>query len=213
MVPFAYSGKYRFLTGSADWGDMSSVSLSRAARSTCERAKKCRATPSGPTQASSIPMPRSSRLGLRLRQPNRRNSSAIYGRFTRPVSLRVYADRLVVAVERQVICEHDRGIDRRHGVGGHDWRHYLAVLQRRPSALSGTVLHLQSCDTVRTAASDAARETQGNREIVEVSTLVLHHEEHVVIAAVEVDLDASVATKMHVLNIPHRPVNEKVRRS
>ena len=45
----------------------------------------------------------------------------------RPVSLRVYAERIVVAAEGQLLCEHRRVIDRRHDSVGHtvyDWRHY-----------------------------------------------------------------------------------------
>lgn len=36
----------------------------------------------------------------------------------RPVSLRVYADRLTVAAEGNIICEHQRFIDRRHDTLG-----------------------------------------------------------------------------------------------
>ncbi len=53
----------------------------------------------------------------------------------RPVSLRVYPDRLVVAAEGQILCEHARVIQRSHHLPTHtiyDWRHYLAVLQRKP---------------------------------------------------------------------------------
>jgi hypothetical protein len=56
----------------------------------------------------------------------------------RPVSLRVYPDRIVVAAEGMVICEHHRIIDRSHDQPGrtiYDWRHYLAVVQRKPGAL------------------------------------------------------------------------------
>src|SRR3546814_5417197 len=48
----------------------------------------------------------------------------------RPVSLRVYPDRLVIAAEGQILCEHNRIIDRSHQKPGqtiYDWRHYLAV--------------------------------------------------------------------------------------
>jgi hypothetical protein len=60
----------------------------------------------------------------------------------RPVSLRVYPDRLVVvlearlwrdAAEGQILCEHVRVIQRSHQIPPrtiYDWRHYLAVLQR-----------------------------------------------------------------------------------
>ena len=56
----------------------------------------------------------------------------------RPVSLRVYPDRLVVAAEGQILCEHERLIQRSHKQPPrtiYDWRHYLAVLQRKSGAL------------------------------------------------------------------------------
>jgi hypothetical protein len=56
----------------------------------------------------------------------------------RPVSMRVYPERIVVAAEGQILCEHARIIDRSHHLPGrtvYDWRHYLAVIQRKPGAL------------------------------------------------------------------------------
>ncbi len=56
----------------------------------------------------------------------------------RPVSLRIYPERLVVVAEGHVICTHERIIDRSHRQPGrviYDWRHYLAVVQRKPGAL------------------------------------------------------------------------------
>ena len=50
----------------------------------------------------------------------------------RPVSLRVYPDRLVIAAEGQILCEHDRLIQRSHNQPPqtiYDWRHYLADIQ------------------------------------------------------------------------------------
>lgn len=55
----------------------------------------------------------------------------------RPVSLRIYPDRLFIAAEGQILCEHSRLIDRSHNKPGrtiYDWRHYLAVVQRKPGA-------------------------------------------------------------------------------
>ena len=56
----------------------------------------------------------------------------------RPVSLRVYPDRLVIVAEANVIATHERAFCRDHGAGGktiYDWRHYLSVVQRKPGAL------------------------------------------------------------------------------
>jgi hypothetical protein len=61
----------------------------------------------------------------------------------RPVSVRVYPERIVVAGEGQVVCEHRRVFARSHQRKStttvFDWRHYLAVIQRKPvsSALRG----------------------------------------------------------------------------
>ena len=57
----------------------------------------------------------------------------------RPVSVRVYPERIVVAGEGQVVCEHRRVFARSHQRKStttvFDWRHYLAVIQRKPGAL------------------------------------------------------------------------------
>jgi len=62
----------------------------------------------------------------------------------RPVSLRIYPERLVVVAEGHVICTHQRIIDRSHREPGrviYDWRHYLAVVQRKPGALRPSRQH------------------------------------------------------------------------
>lgn len=56
----------------------------------------------------------------------------------RPVSLRIYPERIVVVAEGRRVCEHARVIDRAHSSPGrtiYDWRHYLAVVQRKPGAM------------------------------------------------------------------------------
>ena len=57
----------------------------------------------------------------------------------RPVSRRVYPERIVVVAEGQVVCEHRRVFARSHERKStttvYDWRRYLAVIQRKPGAL------------------------------------------------------------------------------
>jgi len=57
----------------------------------------------------------------------------------RPVSVRVYPERIVVAAEGKIVCEHRRVFARSHDrmktATIYDWRHYLAVIQRKPGAL------------------------------------------------------------------------------
>ncbi|MFG6489011.1 IS21 family transposase, partial [Roseateles sp. BYS78W] len=49
----------------------------------------------------------------------------------------------------------------------------------------------------------------GDREMVEVLALVLHHEEQSVLAAVELALEVGVPTKMYVINVLHRLLDGK----
>lgn len=45
--------------------------------------------------------------------------------------------------------------------------------------------------------------------MVDILALVLHHDKRVVVQAVELALDAGVATKTHVLNLLHRLIDGK----
>ena len=131
----------------------------------------------------------------------------------RPVSLRVYPRRLVIAAEGQILCEHSRIIDRSHQGPGrtvYDWRHYLAVLQRKPGALRNGAPFLEMPEAFRSLQGALLKRSGGDREMVEILALVLHHDEQAVLCAVELALEAGVPTKTHVLNILHRLVDGKV---
>ena len=131
----------------------------------------------------------------------------------RPVSLRVYPDRLVVAAEGNILCEHGRVIQRSHKLPPqtiYDWRHYLAVVQRKPGALRNGAPFLELPPAFRQLQDHMLRKPGGDREMVDVLALVLHHDEQAVLAAVEMALAAGVPTKTHVLNLLHRLVDGKV---
>ena len=130
----------------------------------------------------------------------------------RPVSLRIYPTRLVIAAEGQLVCEHSRIIDRSHHTGGrtvYDWRHYLAVIQRKPGALRNGAPFADMPDAFRQLQSQLLRRPGGDREMAEILALVLQHDEQVVLCAVELALEAGVATKTHVLNVLHRLIDGK----
>ena len=147
----------------------------------------------------------------------------------RPVSLRVYPARLVVVAEGQVICEHPRIINRSHDAPGqtiYDWRHYLAVIQRNPPQLSTGATHrgtlaappgalrngapfLDLPDAFKRLQLHLLRRPGGDREMVEILALVLHHDEQAVLVAVELALENGVPTKTHVLNLLHRLLDGK----
>ncbi len=130
----------------------------------------------------------------------------------RPVSLRVYAARLVVATEGQIVCEHPRIIQRRHDGQGqtvYDWRHYLAVLQRKPGALRNGAPFAELPAGFKRLQAVLCKQVGGDREMVDVLALVLHHDEQAVLTAVELALESGVPTKMHVLNVLHRLLDGK----
>jgi transposase len=130
----------------------------------------------------------------------------------RPVSLRIYPDRLVIAAEGQILCEHERRIDRSHHLPPrtiYDWRHYLTVLQRKPGALRNGAPFAELPDGFRRLQELMLKRAGGDREMVDILALVLHHDEQVVLTAVELALSEGVATKTHVLNILHRLIDGK----
>jgi transposase len=131
----------------------------------------------------------------------------------RPVSLRVYPDRLVVAAEGHILCEHIRIIQRSHKQPAktvYDWRHYLAVVQRKPGALRNGAPFLELPPAFRQLQDHMLRKPGGDREMVDILALVLHHDEQAVLTAVELALAEGVPTKTHVLNLLHRLVDGKV---
>jgi transposase len=127
----------------------------------------------------------------------------------RPVSLHIYPDRLVIVAEGHMICTHERIIDRSHQPGRviYDWRHYLAVVQRKPGALRNGAPFVEMPDAFRKLQDQMLRNLGGDREMVDILSLVLHHDEQSVLCAVKMALEAGVPTKTHVLNLLHRLVD------
>jgi hypothetical protein len=129
-----------------------------------------------------------------------------------PVSLRVYSDRLVIAAEGAVLCEHRRLIHRDHRAPGqtvYDWRHYLAVIQRKPGALRNGAPFTELPDGFKALQQHLRGKPGGGREMVEILALVLQHTERDVLGAVELALSDGVPTKTHILNVLHRVLDGK----
>ena len=130
----------------------------------------------------------------------------------RPVSLRVYPDRLVIAAEGQILCEHERRIDRSHHLPPrtiYNWRHYLTVIQRKPGALRNGAPFTELPEGFRKMQEQMLKRPGGDREMVDILALVLHHDEQMVLTAVELALSEGVATKTHVLNTLLRLIDGK----
>ena len=133
----------------------------------------------------------------------------------RPVSVRVYPQRIVIAAEGRILCEHARVIQRSHHQTGrtvYDWRHYLAVIQRKPGALRNGAPFAEMPDGFRRLQGHLLKRPGGDREMVEILALVLQHDEQAVLCAVELALEDGVPTKTHILNLLHRLIDGKADR-
>lgn len=122
------------------------------------------------------------------------------------VSLHAYADRLEVVAEGRKIAEHTRLFNRNHNMGKtiYDWRHYLAVAQRKPGALRNGAPFTTMPESFQRLQRFLLRRTGGDREVVEVLALVLHHDEALVEQAVEEALQCGRPSKQHVMNCLNR---------
>lgn len=120
---------------------------------------------------------------------------------------RIYPDRILVVAEGATICEHQRIIERSHRGQGrtvYDWRHYLAVVQRKPGALRNGAPFAELPEAFRQLQRQLHGRAGGDREMVEILSLVLQHDERAVLVAVEMALQAGVTSKTHILNLLHR---------
>jgi transposase len=121
----------------------------------------------------------------------------------RPVSLRVYADRLVIVAEANVIAVHDRVFSRDHSATGktiYDWRHYLSVVQRKPGALRNGAPFHELPDSFKQLQKRLLRRPGGDREMVDVLALVLLHDERHVEQAIHEALKIDRPSRQHVIN-------------
>lgn len=121
-----------------------------------------------------------------------RNRSSVPASFAnRPVGVRVHPDRLVVAAEGNILCEHARVIERSHKLPPKticDWRHYLVVVQRKPGARRNGAPFLELPHAFRQLQDHMLRKPGGDRQMVDILALVLHHDEQAVPTAVELSL-------------------------
>ena len=121
----------------------------------------------------------------------------------RPVSLRVYADRLVVVAEANIVATHERVFTRDHSASGktvYDWRHYLSVVQRKPGALRNGAPFNELPDSFKQLQSRLLKRPGGDREMADVLALVLLHDESLVEQAIVEALKIEQPSKQHVLN-------------
>lgn len=121
----------------------------------------------------------------------------------RRISLHVYPSRLSFIAEGQQIAEHTRVFMTSHDMPGkviYDWQHYLLIAQRKPGALRNGAPFNSMPDSFKHLQSILLQRERGDKEMVEVLSLILHHDEADVLRAVEMALEAGCPSKQHVMN-------------
>ncbi|MCE7654268.1 IS21 family transposase, partial [Vibrio fluvialis] len=89
----------------------------------------------------------------------------------------------------------------------YNWRHYLLVAQRKPGSIrNGAPFHLLP-EGFKHLQSILLQREGGDKEMVEVLSLVLHHDEKLVEQAIDMALQAGTPSKQHVINCLSRLLN------
>ncbi len=109
------------------------------------------------------------------------------------------------------MAEHIRVFNPRHEPPHiiYNWRHYLLVAQRKPGSIRNGAPFSLLPDSFKHLQSILLQRKGGDKEMVEVLALVLHHDEKQVEQAIEMALDAGTPSKQHVINCLSRLLNPK----
>ena len=116
------------------------------------------------------------------------------------------ASRLA-GIRSRTVAAHTRVFSRGHDKPSrtiYDWRHYLAVIQRKPGALRNGAPFAELPNGFRQLQAILLKRPGGDREMVEILSLVLHDDEQVVLRAVELALEAGSVSKEHIVNLLNR---------
>ncbi|WP_180760441.1 hypothetical protein [Vibrio parahaemolyticus] len=127
----------------------------------------------------------------------------------RRVSLHAYPDSIVLVAEGQPIAEHQRVFNPKHEPPHivYNWRHYLLVAQRKPGSLRNGAPFYLLPESFKHLQSILLQRLGGDKEMVEVLSLVLHHDEKLVEQAINMALKAGTPSKQHVINCLSRLLN------
>lgn len=123
------------------------------------------------------------------------------------VSIRVYPAHLDIVADGRLITTHKRVIIRNNNIKMktvYDWRHYLTIAQRKPGALRNGAPFVSLPECFKHLQSILLPRPGGDREMVDILSLVLHYEECDVVKAIELALESGHPSKEHVVNCLRR---------
>ena len=120
------------------------------------------------------------------------------------VSLRAYADRIVVVNDHTIVAEHTRGIGKQ-GYHFEPW-HYVPLLERKPGALRNGAPFKQwplprALDTLKQTYLKRAK---GDRDFVQLLLLIQRHGMDAVVTACELAIEQKTTQLSAIINLIHR---------
>lgn len=129
-----------------------------------------------------------------------RNRYSVHATFAnRAVSLRAYADRIVVVGDGEIIAQHVRVFGRGQTV--YDWQHYVPVLERKPGALRNGAPFADLPAPLKRLQDVLLRRAGGDREMADILGCVPTHGLDDVLVAVELALEGRNPNREHVFNV------------
>jgi len=120
------------------------------------------------------------------------------------ISLRIYAQRLVMIADRHIIAAHQRSF-KKHAYWFEPW-HYVPLLKQKPGALrnGAPFKHWDLPQAVITIKKHYLKQVNGDRHFVELLQLIQDKGLDTVTAACELAVDAKTLQLPAVINLIHR---------
>lgn len=115
------------------------------------------------------------------------------------VSVRLYPERIEVVVNDAVVACHARLFDR--GETCYDWRHYIALAQRKPGVLRNGAPFAEMPVALRRLQRALLRRPGGDRVMAQVLAAVPVYGLEAVLVAVELVLESGAVNAEHVMNV------------
>lgn len=115
------------------------------------------------------------------------------------VSVRLYPERIEVVVNDTVVACHARLFDR--GETRYDWRHYIALAQRKPGVLRNGAPFAEMPVALRRLQRALLKRPGGDRVMAQVLAAVPVYGLEAVLVAVELVLESGAPSAEHVMNV------------
>lgn len=120
------------------------------------------------------------------------------------VSLRAYADRIMVVNDHTIVAQHTRGMGKQ-GYYFDPW-HYVPLLERKPGALrnGSPFKHWSLPDALETLKQSYLKRDKGDRDFVQLLLLIQHHGMDAVTTACELAIEQRTTQLSAIINLIHR---------